>query len=171
MDVFAGSAAARALYYYRTGDVLDIQTLQRLRRLSDKANFGEKGRSTPCDRLIMDLRRKAAAGELDYMVVYADGNDCGKSLGATNTVSTTHVTGCGGGQTAAVQGQEALGSTFICVTCITVTPLSITVIVICHFCYLYYRNTNPPSPQAQSTPGSLPQSGRRISLNRNRKCF
>ena len=103
-----GSGPARALYYFRTGDILDNKILDRMKTIARKAEFGEQGTTSVCDRLMQDLRSKAAKGEIDYMVVYTDVNDKATSLGVTDVVRTTHVVGHVGNVTTE-EGQEHVG--------------------------------------------------------------
>ena len=42
LETFGGSGPARALYYYRTGDILDDHTLKRLKNLATKAVGGKQ---------------------------------------------------------------------------------------------------------------------------------
>jgi hypothetical protein len=80
-ESFGGSGPAKSLYHHRTGDILDDSTLSRLKALAERASFGAEGRTDPCDRLLDDLRRKAAAGELNYIAVFADGGDMVPRIG------------------------------------------------------------------------------------------
>ena len=67
-----------------------------MKSIARKAEFGEQGKTSVCDRLMGDLRRKAELGEIDYMVVYAEVDDRTASLGLVNVVRTTYVTGAEG---------------------------------------------------------------------------
>jgi hypothetical protein len=107
VSTYGGTGAARALYYYRTGDILDNKTLHRLNRVHLKAAFGEVGQLHPCDELISELREKAAVGELDYMLIFAQGGSQLKALGETYHVGTTFVSG-GDGETTATDGLRLL---------------------------------------------------------------
>ena len=83
LETFGGSGPARALYYYRTGDILDDHTLKRLQNLAKKAIVGENNCDSPCDRMIRDLRAKSAAGELEFMIVSAPADTADEKLAHT----------------------------------------------------------------------------------------
>ena len=91
LETYGGSGPARALYYYRTGDILDDNTLTRLTNLARKAIVGDGTCDSPCDRMIRDLRSKCEAGELQFMIVTAPADTCEKRIGPY-TVTTTLVT-------------------------------------------------------------------------------
>ena len=75
---------------------MDDKALDRMKAITRKAEFGEQGNISVCDRLMSDLRRKADSGEIDYMVVYAEVDDRTAALGLVDVVRTTHVTGAEG---------------------------------------------------------------------------
>ena len=85
MGSFGGSAAAKALYHYRTGDVLDSSTLLHLKLLADRAKFGSGARSSPSDRLLDDMSRQAAAGDLNYMAIFAEAGDMQPRIGSVSS--------------------------------------------------------------------------------------
>jgi hypothetical protein len=110
LESHGGSGPAASLYYYRTGDILDYKILHRLQSLKAKAEMGESGVESASDRLIWDLEEKAKAGELEYMLVFADAMDCVKRVGDTYTVSTTYVHPGGPLGLQKVHGHETLGT-------------------------------------------------------------
>ena len=107
------TGAAKALYYFRTGDILSAHLLHRLKQLTEEVAYGEPGMETrPCDRLVADMATKCAAGELEYMLVFSTANDASRKIGDVGPmyrVSTTHVTSGDAGMNSELHDDIAVG--------------------------------------------------------------